>query len=192
MAKVALFAFVVFLIVSVNSQYFYPMLDNFAPLHHVGHSKPLNAIAYMEGQHTNGVLYFHQSSPISPVIITGEIHGLEKGEHGMHVHEFGDLTHGCESAGEHYNPYHKNHGGQFDDDRHLGDLGNIVAGGHGVAKVYKVDQVMSLFGEHSVLGRTMVVHANPDDLGQGGDEESKKSGNSGDRLACGIIHVIKH
>ncbi|XP_023234313.1 superoxide dismutase [Cu-Zn]-like isoform X2 [Centruroides sculpturatus] len=131
-------------------------------------------------------------SPVSPVIITGEIHGLEKGEHGMHVHEFGDLTHGCESAGEHYNPFHKNHGGQFDDDRHLGDLGNIVAGAHGVAKVYKVDQVMSLFGEHSVLGRTMVVHANPDDLGQGGDEESKKSGNSGDRVACGIIHLIKH
>lgn len=47
--------------------------------------------------------------------------------------------------------------------------------------------MISLFGENSVLGRSMVVHAKEDDLGRGGDEESKKTGNSGKRLACGVI-----
>ena len=50
---------------------------------------------------------------------------------------------------------------------------------------------MELFGEHSVVGRSVVVHAKQDDLGRGNDAESKKTGNSGSRVACGVIGLAK-
>ena len=50
-----------------------------------------------------------------------------------------------------------------------------------------MDRMVTLYGENSVLGRSIVVHRQEDDLGQGGDEESLKTGNAGARLACGVI-----
>ena len=44
-----------------------------------------------------------------------------------------------------------------------------------------------MFGDNSVIGRSVVVHAKEDDLGKGGDAESKRTGNAGQRVACGII-----
>ncbi len=46
---------------------------------------------------------------------------------------------------------------------------------------------MHLFGPYSVIGRSCVLHKKTDDLGEGGDEESKKTGNAGARIACGVI-----
>ncbi len=69
----------------------------------------------------------------------------------------------------------------------MGDLGNLFADRHGVAEMCIVDRMVSLFGPHSVLGRSIVVHKNIDDLGKGGNEESLKTGNAGQRLACGVI-----
>lgn len=82
-----------------------------------------------------------------------------------------------------------NHGAPTDSARHVGDLGNIAVDNEGQAKVDITDKVISLNGDNSVLGRAFVVHEKEDDLGQGGDEGSKKTGNAGDRLACGIIAV---
>jgi len=69
----------------------------------------------------------------------------------------------------------------------VGDLGNITADDNGTASFSIEAKRVDLIGERSVVGRGLVVHADQDDLGQGGDEESLKTGNAGDRLACGVI-----
>jgi superoxide dismutase, Cu-Zn family len=77
-----------------------------------------------------------------------------------------------------------------DEVRHVGDLGNVHAKENGVAKIDFEDTKVSLVGPTNIIGRTLVVHALEDDLGRGTDdkaEESKKTGNAGPRLACGII-----
>ncbi|CAN6301757.1 unnamed protein product [Urochloa humidicola] len=59
----------------------------------------------------------------------------------------------------------------------------------GVADVFIRDLQISLSGPHSILGRAVVVHADPDDLGRGGHELSKSTGNAGARIGCGIIGI---
>lgn len=73
----------------------------------------------------------------------------------------------------------------------MGDLGNINADCNGVATIQISDPHISLSGASSVIGRSLVVHEGSDDLGKGGHELSKVSGNSGGRVACGIIGVAK-
>ena len=124
-------------------------------------------------------------APGTPTLIKGTIKGLEPGEHGFHIHEFGDMSKGCESMGGHYNPDGVDHGDL--EQGHVGDLSNITANDDGVASFSIEAKRVDLIGERSVVGRGLVVHKDQDDLGQGGDEESLKTGNAGDRLACGVI-----
>ena len=119
--------------------------------------------------------------------ISAEIKGLTPGKHGFHIHEFGNLSEGCKTAGPHFNPFGKTHGAPDREERHVGDLGNVVAGDDGVAKFELEDHLVQLTGEHTVIGRSFVVHADVDDLGDGGHELSKTTGNAGGRLACGVI-----
>lgn len=139
----------------------------------------------------NGTLIFTQAEGDKPTKVEGEVTGLTPGLHGFHIHEFGDTTNGCVSAGPHFNPAGKTHGGPEDAIRHAGDLGNIKAGDDGIAKVTITDVQIPLIGASSVIGRSLVVHEKADDLGKGGDEESKKTGNAGGRIACGIIGITK-
>jgi len=152
---------------------------------------PQKAVCVLKGDKVQGTIWFNQEGDGKPVAVSGEIKGLAAGLHGFHVHEFGDTTDGCTSAGPHFNPKGKTHGGPGDAERHAGDLGNVTAGGDGVAKIDLKDVQISLFGENSVVGRTMVVHADPDDLGKGGHELSKTTGNAGARVACGVIGLAK-
>ena len=97
------------------------------------------------------------------------------------------MSEGCKTAGPHFNPFGKTHGSPTKEERHVGDLGNVVAGEDGVAKYEIEDHLVQLTGENTVIGRSFVVHAGIDDLGEGGHELSPTTGNAGGRLACGVI-----
>eukprot|EP00257_Ricinus_communis_P008140 XP_002525417.2 superoxide dismutase [Cu-Zn] 2 [Ricinus communis] len=147
----------------------------------------VKAVALITGDpHVKGSLQFIQQTH-GPTYVTGRISGLSPGLHGFHIHALGDTTNGCNSTGPHYNPLKRNHGAPFHEERHAGDLGNIVTGSDGIAEISIKDMQIPLTGPHSILGRAVVVHADPDDLGKGGHELSKTTGNAGARVGCGII-----
>ncbi|KAK6732803.1 hypothetical protein RB195_016901 [Necator americanus] len=156
----------------------------------------MRGVAILNGNETvSGMVWITQRQIRDHVTIEGMITGLKpNSKHGFHIHEFGDLTNGCASAGSHYNPFGKNHGGPKDSDRHIGDLGSITADANGVANFLTYDNKVTLHGKHSVVGRAFVVHELDDDLGRGSGskkEESLKTGNAGARLACGVIGITK-
>ncbi|XP_046563195.1 superoxide dismutase [Cu-Zn], chloroplastic-like [Haliotis rubra] len=107
-------------------------------------------------------------------------------EHGFHVHQFGDLTDGCQSFGGHFDPDDVTHGSPHSDQRHrhAGDWGNIVCDNEGKVHRNLTDHNSNLVGFHSIIGRGIVIHAHKDDLGLGGVPASLKTGNAGPRLAC--------
>ena len=70
---------------------------------------------------------------------------------------YGDYSAGCVSAGGHFNPSGKEHGGPSDENRHAGDLGNIVADEGGRAVINITDAQIPLCGENSIIGRSVVV-----------------------------------
>jgi len=148
------------------------------------------AVAVLRAEGILGTIWFTQAKEGDATVIKGEISGLTPGEHGFHIHQYGDSTQGCISAGPHFNPFGKTHGGPKEEVRHVGDLGNVMADDSGIAKIELTDKLIQLHGANSVIGRSMVVHAGIDDLGKGeGDkkEESLKTGNAGARVACGVI-----
>ncbi|CAD7080938.1 unnamed protein product [Hermetia illucens] len=151
---------------------------------------PSKAVCVINGD-AKGTIFFEQEADGAPVKVTGEITGLKAGKHGFHVHEFGDNTNGCTSAGAHFNPLGKEHGAPDAAVRHVGDLGNVEAGSDGKAKVSITDKIISLQGANNIIGRTLVVHEDVDDLGLGGHELSKTTGNAGARLGCGVIGICK-
>jgi len=151
----------------------------------------IKAVCVLNGEQGNGSVTLTQSTSGGPVVIEGQLNNLKPGKHGFHIHEFGDHTSGCTSTGGHFNPEKKEHGGPCDSVRHYGDLGNVVVDDTGSCTVNIVDNLVSLTGVNSVIGRAFVVHADEDDLGKGGFEDSKKTGHAGARLACGVIGIAK-
>ncbi|CEP19051.1 hypothetical protein [Parasitella parasitica] len=151
----------------------------------------VNAVAVLKGNDVSGTVKFSQENETAPVVVEASFTGLKPGKHGFHIHEFGDNTNGCISAGPHYNPHGKTHGAPEAEIRHAGDLGNIIADNQGVATMKIEDKQLKLIGPLSIIGRTVIVHADEDDLGKGGHELSATTGNAGDRLACGVIGVTK-
>ncbi|KAF9609187.1 hypothetical protein IFM89_013577 [Coptis chinensis] len=126
----------------------------------------IKAVALINGENNvKGSLHFVQH-PSGITQVKGNISGLSPGLHGFHIHALGDTTNGCNSTGPHFNPLKKDHGAPSDQSRHAGDLGNIVAGPDGIAEVSIMDYQIPLSGQHSILGRAVVVHADPDDLGK--------------------------
>ncbi|CAA3006202.1 superoxide dismutase [Cu-Zn] [Olea europaea subsp. europaea] len=144
--------------------------------------KAVAVLSSSEG--VSGTVYFAQEGD-APTTVTGNLSGLKPGLHGFHVHALGDTTNGCMSTGPHFNPAGKEHGAPEDGIRHAGDLGNVKVGEDGTATFTITDNQIPLSGPHSIIGRAVVVHSDPDDLGKGGHELSKSTGNAGGRVACG-------
>ena len=116
--------------------------------------------------------------------LTGSITGLEpNSEHGFHIHEKGDCSApDASSAGGHFNPTSKAHGNPDSPPHHAGDMSNLVADAQGTAQVNaKLEGVTAGGGPTSLLGKAIVVHAQADDY------KSQPAGNSGARIACGVI-----
>lgn len=119
------------------------------------------------------------------VRIIADIEGLTPGKHGFHVHEHGDCSApDGSSAGGHFNPTNKKHGSPDSAERHVGDFGNLEANASGDAHYSRLDTVIQLNGPESIVGKSIVIHADPDDL------TSQPAGNSGVRIACGQIEIL--
>lgn len=142
------------------------------------------------GSSVTGIIKFEQKNEDEFTVIDAEVYGLSPGmHHGFHIHEQANFTNGCVSAGSHYNPFENEHGGPNEQNRHVGDLGNLLGDKHGNSKSVYTDPVITLYGEYSIIGRACVVHANADDLGLGGEDDSKITGHAGARIACGKIEL---
>lgn len=121
------------------------------------------------------------------VSIRGEITGLAPGkEHGFHIHEVGNCSlPDFKSAGEHFNPTNDPHGGPKSATRHLGDLPNAKADKDGRARIDVSVKGVTFVDKDGapteILGKALVVHSQPDDY------KSQPAGDSGDRIACGVI-----
>ena len=88
-----------------------------------------------------------------------------------------------------FNPFGKNHGGPEDEERRVGSLGNIEVTEDGSVKVHVEDKLVKLIGPHSIIGRSIVIHENEDDLGKGGHELSLQNGNAGPIKAFGVVGI---
>src|SRR5882724_1216919 len=120
------------------------------------------------------------------VVMTVNVKGLPQGLHAVHFHSVGK----CEgpaftSAGGHFNPQNKKHGLKNPDGPHAGDLPDMFVNKDGMGRYEALMESMTLgAGETSVFdadGSAIVVHATAD------DNITDPAGNSGDRIACGVI-----
>jgi Cu-Zn family superoxide dismutase len=157
------------------------------------YKNPIQAIAVFDGKKIKGTVIFTEDIKKDIVIIDIHIEGLKKnGLHGFHIHESGDLTSQCESMCAHFNPFGKTHGCPGMKNRHVGDLGNLQTDTNGKAHYQIIDNMIKLRGtKANILGRGLIIHADEDDCGQGGDEASLLNGNAGKRIACAIIGYSK-
>lgn len=131
-----------------------------------------------------------QAHEDAKTVIMGELKGLSAGKHAIHVNVFGDISQPAGGAlGGVFNPFGKNHGAPEDDERRVGSLGNIEVSFEGNVKVHIEDKLVKLIGPHSIIGRSIVVHENEDDLGKGGHELSLQNGNAGPVKAYGVVGI---
>ena len=155
-----------------------------------GGAKTHSAVAVIDMNNIKGTVRFKSKNDRTTVQYN--ITGLSSGHHGFHIHKCGDLTKGCDSGCEHFNPTNSQHGGPHSKIRHAGDLGNV----HSVKKHAKGSVTVKHLScnpksDYSIIGRMIILHEGKDDLGKGGNAESLKTGNAGKRIACAIIGLIE-
>jgi Cu-Zn family superoxide dismutase len=143
----------------------------------------------------HGTINFMQQVIKGRTTINIELDGFPPGnstkKYGMHIHAGGTTEDRCKSAGSHFNPHSEDHGTPSDENKHVGDLGNIEVHRDGRVTHTKIDDGISLYGPNSIIGKTLVIHAMEDDLGRGGNNDvSKTTGPAGGRTACCVIYQI--
>jgi superoxide dismutase, Cu-Zn family len=144
-------------------------------------TKASAALESKSGSQVTGTVTFTKVG--DDVQVVADIQGLKPGKHGFHIHEKGDCSApDAASAGGHFNPAMKHHGGPDTLDHHAGDLGNIVTDASGKTHLDWKGK-LSLTGKDSIIGKSVVVHEKEDDL------KTDPAGNSGARVACGAINA---
>jgi len=141
------------------------------------------AVAVFKTPRVQGEVTFHKA--VGGLRAKATFTRLPEGEHGFHIHRAGDLRgEGCKLACDHFHigPA-QTHGGPpgFKGERHTGDLGNVSLGEREYTYTLKGVTAEDLWG------RSLIVHADKDDYGLGGEEDSLKTGHSGKRIACAVI-----
>jgi Cu-Zn family superoxide dismutase len=129
-----------------------------------------------------GHVTFTQIGP-NRVRVAGELSGHQPGPKGFHIHEIGDCSASdAMSAGGHFNPMKVKHGSS-PVTGHAGDMGNVIFDDAGTVKISIIIEGVSISRDTStgIIGRAVVVHAQPDDL------QTDPTGNAGGRAACGVI-----
>ena len=136
------------------------------------------------GSSVGGMVRFYAAG--QKVRVEASVTGLTQGEHGFHVHETGDCSApDATSAKGHFNPAAKPHGHHGAAERHAGDLPNLVADANGRATLLaELDMLQLIEGPNGIFQRSVVVHADRDDYA------SQPAGNSGKRVACGVIRAV--
>ncbi|AHG91324.1 superoxide dismutase copper/zinc binding protein [Gemmatirosa kalamazoonensis] len=118
------------------------------------------------------------------VLITGDLSSLPPGVHAIHVHDSGRCEPPFTSAGGHYNPAMRSHGFRANTGNHAGDLPNFSVGTNGTGHVETISRDLTLAQGGGLFdgdGSSIVIHGGPDDY------QSDPAGNSGPRIACGLI-----
>ncbi len=115
--------------------------------------------------------------------ISGTVSGLNpNSKHAIHIHEAGTCVGDFSAAGSHYDPTHENKHGTMKEESHYGDLGNLKTNSKGIAKLgITSDKLFINVDRHSIVGRSIIIHNKADDF------STQPSGNSGKRIACGVI-----
>lgn len=152
------------------------------PLHAVCRVQPSGSLKAQQPR-VSGLVLFQQLTPGAPLEAFFDLEGFpaaSNSSRAIHVHEFGDLSPGCEAAGGHYNPEAVPH------PQHPGDFGNFAVRDGRVWK-YHPRLRAALSGPRSIMGRSVVIHERVDDLGRGGNQASVENGNAGPRLACCVV-----
>lgn len=146
------------------------------------YQKAVAVIHPIQDSKVEGIVYFTQED--KGVKIQAVIKGLKPGQHGLHIHQYGDCSSlDGSAAGGHFNPGEQPHGSPEAAKRHEGDLGNLEANEQGVALYERTDNVIALNGPHSIIGRAVIIHEKADDF------TTQPTGNAGGRLGCGVIGI---
>jgi Cu-Zn family superoxide dismutase len=138
-------------------------------------------LAPTAGNTATGTVTFTQKA--DKVAVTAKVSGLTPGGHGFHIHEKGDCgAPDGMSAGGHFNPGGKPHGDPSAADHHAGDLPMLHADATGNATLEaEIGFITVGGGPTDIVGRSVIVHKDADDY------KTQPTGNSGARVACGII-----